>query len=103
MVKGKVCLGGDETGEGSAEGYTICKEGDVLDSRQTRLLKLFSICMSEFRVGLLAYWSAATGEVTELEAGKERMRERGGKKGGDGGERMEEDEEEGEEEGDDEE
>ncbi|KAL2143870.1 hypothetical protein VTI28DRAFT_9939 [Corynascus sepedonium] len=73
MVKGKVCLGGDESGEGSAAGYTICKEGDVLDSRQTRLLKLFSICMSEFRVALLAYWSAASGEVTELEAGKERL------------------------------
>jgi mRNA turnover protein 4 len=73
MVKGKVCLGGDETGEGSTEGYTICKEGVLLDSRQTRLLKLFSVCMSEFRVGLLAYWSAATGEVTELEGWKERQ------------------------------
>lgn len=71
MVKGKVCLGSDEHGAGfQAEGYTICKEGDVLDSRQTRLLKLFSICMSEFKVQLLAYWSAASGEVTELEAAK---------------------------------
>lgn len=65
MVKGKVVLGGDESGEGS-EGYTVCREGDVLDSRQTRLLKLFSVCMSEFRVQLLAYWSASSGEVTEL-------------------------------------
>ncbi|KAG7290856.1 hypothetical protein NEMBOFW57_000861 [Staphylotrichum longicolle] len=86
MVKGKVCLGGDESGEGSAEGYTICKEGQTLDSRQTRLLKLFSVCMSEFRVGLLAYWSAASGEVTELEGAKERT-------GGKGGEKMDEDEE----------
>ncbi|EAQ91289.1 hypothetical protein CHGG_03224 [Chaetomium globosum CBS 148.51] len=102
MVKGKVCLGGDESGEGSAEGYTICREGEVLDSRQTRLLKLFSVCMSEFRVGLLAYWSAASGEVTELEGAKERLamlqqqQEKGGGKGkakeGDDGE-MEEDEE----------
>ncbi|KAK4135329.1 ribosomal protein L10 [Trichocladium antarcticum] len=67
MVKGRVCLGGDEAGE-SSEGYTICREGQTLDSRQTRLLKLFSVCMSEFSVSLLAYWSAATGEVTELEA-----------------------------------
>lgn len=64
MVKGKVCLG-DEAGEG--DDYVICKEGETLDSRQTRLLKLFSICLSEFRVKLLAYWSAASGEVTELE------------------------------------
>lgn len=52
MVKGKVVLG-DESGEG--EGYVVCKEGDVLDSRQTRLLKLFSVCLSEFRVKVLAY------------------------------------------------
>jgi mRNA turnover protein 4 len=65
MIKGKVVLGGDDSGDGS-EGYVVCREGDVLDSRQTRLLKLFSICMSEFRVQLLARWSAATGEVVEL-------------------------------------
>ena len=74
MVKGKVCLGGDESGEGSAEGYTVCRAGQTLDSRQTRLLKLFSVCMSEFRVGLLAYWSAADGGVTELEGAKERVK-----------------------------
>lgn len=51
MVTGKVVLG-EESGEG--EGYTVCKEGDVLDSRQTRLLKLFSVCLSEFRVKVLA-------------------------------------------------
>ncbi|KAG7108242.1 Ribosome assembly factor mrt4 like protein [Verticillium longisporum] len=27
---------------------------------------LFGICMSEFHVELIAYWSAATGEVTDL-------------------------------------
>lgn len=63
MVKGKVVLG-EESGDG--EGYRVCKEGEVLDSRQTRLLKLFSCCMSEFRVNVVAYWSAATGEVTEV-------------------------------------
>jgi len=51
MVKGKVVLG-EESGEG--EGYVVCREGDVLDSRQTRLLKLFSVCLSEFRVKVLA-------------------------------------------------
>lgn len=54
MVRGKVVLGGDETGEGS-EGYVVCKAGDVLDSRQTRLLKLFDACMSEFKVRVIAY------------------------------------------------
>lgn len=68
MVKGKVVLGSidEATGEVSGEGYTICKEGEVLDSRQTRLLKMFSVCLSEFRVQLLAYWSAESGTVTEL-------------------------------------
>lgn len=52
MVKGKVVLG-DENGQ-TGEGYVVCREGDVLDSRQTRLLKLFGVCISEFRVKLLA-------------------------------------------------
>jgi mRNA turnover protein 4 len=63
MVKGKVVLG-EESGEG--EGYLVCKEGQILDSRQTRLLKLFSVCLSEFKVNVLAHWSSATGEVTEV-------------------------------------
>ncbi|KAI8151328.1 Ribosome assembly factor mrt4 [Colletotrichum sp. SAR 10_70] len=64
MIKGRVCLG-DADGS-SGEGYTVCKEGETLDSRQTRLLKLFSICLSEFKVQVMAYWSAASGEVTEV-------------------------------------
>ena len=51
MVKGRVVLG-DESGQG--EEYVVCKEGDVLDSRQTRLLKLFGVCLSEFKVKILA-------------------------------------------------
>lgn len=54
MVKGRVVLG-DEDGEGEA--YVVCKEGDVLDSRQTRLLKMFDVCLSEFKVKVLAYVS----------------------------------------------
>ncbi|KAF4828097.1 Ribosome assembly factor mrt4 [Colletotrichum tropicale] len=64
MIKGRVCLG-DADGS-SGEGYTVCKEGDTLDSRQTRLLKLFSICLSEFKVQVMAHWSAASGEATEV-------------------------------------
>jgi mRNA turnover protein 4 len=64
MVKGRVVLG-DEAGQG--EEYVVCKEGDVLDSRQTRLLKLFDVCLSEFKVKVLAYWNAASSEVTEVD------------------------------------
>ncbi|KAI1637635.1 ribosomal protein L10-domain-containing protein [Biscogniauxia mediterranea] len=69
MVKGRVVLEGAPEGEaGAAEGgYVVCREGDVLDSRQTRLLKLFSVCFSEFRVRPLAYWSAATADVTVVD------------------------------------
>ena len=99
MVKGKVCLGGDESGEGSTEGYTVCRAGQTLDSRQTRLLKLFSVCLSEFRVGLLAYWSAAGGEVIELEGAKERRKNGGAAAAAAAaGEDDEEDDEEGEDE-----
>ncbi|KAK2050691.1 ribosomal protein L10 [Colletotrichum somersetense] len=63
MIKGRVCLG---DAEGGGEGYVVCREGDVLDSRQTRLLKLFGICLSEFKVQVLAYWSASSGKVTEV-------------------------------------
>lgn len=35
--------------------YTVCKEGEVLDSRQTRLLKLFGVATAEFTIQLKAY------------------------------------------------
>lgn len=51
MMKGKVVLGSEE---GGGEGHVVCKEGDVLDSRQTRLLKMFGVCLSEFKVKVVA-------------------------------------------------
>ena len=45
LTKGKITL---------ENPYTVCKEGDVLDSRQTRLLKLFGIATADFTVQLLA-------------------------------------------------
>ena len=45
LTKGKITL---------ENPYTVCKEGDVLDSRQTRLLKLFGVATAEFTVQLLA-------------------------------------------------
>ena len=56
MVRGKVFLGSSNgpVEEESKEGYVICRLGDVLDSRQTRLLKLFDICLAQFKIKVLA-------------------------------------------------
>ncbi|KAI9711755.1 MAG: mRNA turnover and ribosome assembly protein [Bogoriella megaspora] len=64
LVKGRIEL---------ENAYDVCKEGQVLDSRQTALLKMFGIETSEFRVRIKAYWSAATQEVTVVEVDEERM------------------------------
>jgi mRNA turnover protein 4 len=45
LTKGKITL---------ENPYTVCKEGGILDSRQTRLLKLFGVATAEFSVKLLA-------------------------------------------------
>jgi mRNA turnover protein 4 len=45
LERGKVVLEGE---------YEVCREGQVLDSRQTRLLKLFGVATAEFKVQLVA-------------------------------------------------
>ncbi|KAI1393248.1 mRNA turnover protein 4, partial [Hypoxylon trugodes] len=67
MIKGRVVLEEGPEGPQQDGGYVVCRTGDVLDSRQTRLLKLFSVCLSEFKIKVLAYWSAATTEVTPVD------------------------------------
>jgi mRNA turnover protein 4 len=74
-----------------AEEHVVCREGEVLGSGQTALLKMFGVGMAEFVVGLRAYWARATGEVGVLgegggdgEAEAEAEAEGAGK--GDGGE-----------------
>ncbi|ODQ68575.1 hypothetical protein NADFUDRAFT_31013 [Nadsonia fulvescens var. elongata DSM 6958] len=57
LKAGKVILGGD---------FTVCKEGQTLDGKQTRLLKHFGIAVSTFKVNLIASYSSETNEVTEL-------------------------------------
>lgn len=47
--------------------YTVCKEGDVLDNRQTRLLKIFGVITSEFKIKLKGYWSSLNNEVKFME------------------------------------
>ena len=46
--------------------HTVCKEGDVLDSKQTRLLKQFGIACAEFRINLVGYWNKKNGDVQLL-------------------------------------
>jgi len=62
LSKGKVVLDSD---------YTVCKEGEILNSHQTALLKLFGVTMAEFKIDMKAYYSAATQEVTEVSAMEE--------------------------------
>jgi mRNA turnover protein 4 len=47
--------------------YTVCKEGQILNSHQTALLKMFGVAMADFRIQLLAYWSAAGGSVETVD------------------------------------
>ncbi|EKM51755.1 uncharacterized protein PHACADRAFT_262079 [Phanerochaete carnosa HHB-10118-sp] len=47
--------------------HTICEKGKVLTPEQAQLLKLIGIKMVEFRVALRARWSAANGEVVQIE------------------------------------
>ncbi|KAI4214159.1 MAG: hypothetical protein LQ351_003244 [Letrouitia transgressa] len=62
MEKGRVVLD---------EAFEICKEGEVLGSRQTSLLKAFGVAMAEFRVMVRAYWAKELEKVTVVEEVKE--------------------------------
>ena len=48
--------------------HTVCREGDVLDSNQTRLLKLFGLAVADFEVKLLGYYDAEDKVVKLVEA-----------------------------------
>ena len=58
LVKGRIEL---------AVEHRVVKEGAVMDSKQTRLLKMFGVQMAEFSVGIKAYWSAATAETVVVD------------------------------------
>ena len=51
--------------------YTVCKEGETLNSHQTALLKLFGVAMAHFKVDLKAYYTKETETVTEVHAMEE--------------------------------
>jgi len=68
IVKGKVAL--EERPEGAMdddeEGYPVCREGDTLDSRQTNILKILGVRMSEFKMNLKAVFDKTEGAVREI-------------------------------------
>uniref|UniRef100_A0A4W4FTS0 Ribosome assembly factor mrt4 n=1 Tax=Electrophorus electricus TaxID=8005 RepID=A0A4W4FTS0_ELEEL len=51
--------------------YEVCKEGDVLTPEQARILKLFGIEMSEFKVSIKCMWNAESGDFKMLLEGDE--------------------------------
>jgi mRNA turnover protein 4 len=50
---------------------TVCENGKKLTGEQARLLKLMGIKMVEFKVVLRARWSAASGEVVDVDTSSE--------------------------------
>ncbi|KAK5078127.1 mRNA turnover and ribosome assembly protein [Lithohypha guttulata] len=65
IVKGKVTLEDrPEDSMDTEEGYEICKEGDILNSTQTSILKIFGVRMSEFKMGLSAVYDKEKESVT---------------------------------------
>jgi len=49
------------------EGFEVCREGEVLGSGQTTLLKMFGVAMAEFSVGVRAWLDREKGNVTVVE------------------------------------
>lgn len=47
--------------------HTVCEKGKVLTPEQAQLLKLVGVKMIEFRVALRARWTAADGEVVQID------------------------------------
>ena len=69
IVRGKVIL--EESAEAEDvmnddEGYVVCRAGDVLDSRQTEILKIFGARMAEFRVNLSAVYDKTSAKVRKI-------------------------------------
>ena len=58
LVKGKVVLD---------EPFEVCKEGEVLGSGQTGLLKMFGVAIAEFEVKVKAVWERGTGAVENFD------------------------------------
>lgn len=63
LVGGRVVVDGGERGEG----FVVCREGEVLGSGQTSLLKMFGVAMAEFRVEVRAWLDREAGKVEVVE------------------------------------
>ena len=55
LKNGKVVLSAD---------YTICKKGQTLDGKQTRLLKQFGVACADFKIQLIAHFDRDDSTVT---------------------------------------
>jgi mRNA turnover protein 4 len=51
--------------------YTVCTEGEAMNSHQTALLKFFGVAMADFKIDLKVYYSTASESVTEVGAMEE--------------------------------
>lgn len=60
LVKGRVEVEAED-------GFEVCREGEVLGSGQTTLLKMFGVAMAEFSVGIRAWLDREKGSVTVVE------------------------------------
>ncbi|WFD34457.1 mRNA turnover and ribosome assembly protein [Malassezia cuniculi] len=47
--------------------YVVCKKGEALTAERAQILKLLMIQMAHFRLVPIAYWSAADGNLTDIE------------------------------------
>ena len=67
IVKGKVTLEDrPDLSMDTEEGYEVCKEGDVLDSRQTSILKIFGVRMAEFKMDLQVVYDKKNESVKSI-------------------------------------
>lgn len=48
--------------------YTVCKEGEVMNSHQTALLKMFGVAMADFKIDFKAYYSKSSESITEVDS-----------------------------------
>lgn len=69
IVRGKVFL--EDRPEFSmdvdiADGYEVCKEGDMLEAKQTSILKIFGVRMAEFKMDLQAVYEKENGSVRAI-------------------------------------
>ena len=67
IVKGKVTLEDrPDSSMDTDEGYEVCKVGEVLESKQTSILKIFGVRMAEFKMDLQAVYDKKNESVKAI-------------------------------------